>query len=235
MPRCWRATRERPAGDILVSVMAARRPHARAFTLVRGAWERISIYLPIILMGLMALGTYWLARNTPTAAPPETRRAVSHEPDYFMRRFSVKTFDAAGHLKTEIYGSEARHYPDTDTLEIDQPRIRSFDARGQLTVATARLALSNADGSEVQLFGNAVVTREATTDASGRVQPRMEFRGEFLDAFLDTERVKSNKPVELLRGTSRFTADSLDFDNREQLLELNGRVHGSLAPAAPSR
>jgi lipopolysaccharide export system protein LptC len=142
----------------------------------------------------------------------------------------VKTFDATGRLKSEVYGTEARHHPDTDTLEIDQPRIRSFDARGQLTVATARLALSNGDGSEVQLFGNAVVTREATTGPDGKAQPRLQFRGEFLDAFLDTERVKSNKPVELIRGTDRFTADSLEFDNADQLLELRGRVHGTLTP-----
>ena len=26
------------------------------------AWDRLSIYLPIAMMGLMALGTYWLVR-----------------------------------------------------------------------------------------------------------------------------------------------------------------------------
>ena len=197
---------------------------------MRGGWERISIYLPIILMGVMALGTYWLARNTPTAGPVEAQRAATHEPDYFMRRFSVKTFDPSGRLKSEVFGSEARHHPDTDTLEIDQPRIRSFDARGQLTVATARLALSNAGGSEVQLFGDAVVTREASRSADGLLRPRMEFRGEFLHAFLDTERVKSNKPVELRRGDDRFTADSLDFGNIDQVLQLQGRVRGTLVP-----
>jgi lipopolysaccharide export system protein LptC len=204
------------------------------WSLVRGGWDRITVYLPIILMALMALGTYWLARNTPIAAPAEAPRPATHEPDYFMRRFSVKTFDAAGRLKSEVNGTEARHHPDTDTLEIDQPRIRSFDARGQLTVATARLALSNADASEVQLFGDAVVTREATTGPDGKVQPRLRFRGEFLDAFLDTERVKSNKPVELMRGDDRFTADNLDFDNSDQVLQLRGRVHGTLTaqPAA---
>lgn len=206
--------------------MSAVAPWPR--TWVRAGWDRIAVYLPIILMGLMALGTYWLARNTPTAAPVEAQRPVTHEPDYFMRRFSVKTFDAAGRLKSEVYGSEARHHPDTDTLEIDQPRIRSFDAHGQLTVATAKLALSNADASEVQLFGDAVVTRDATTGPDGKVRPRLQFRGEFLDAFLDTERVRSNKPVELLRGEDRFTADNLDFDNLDQVLELRGRVRGRL-------
>jgi len=198
---------------------------------VRAAWERLSVYLPIMLMGLMAMGTYWLARNTPTLGVPEAQRPATHDPDYFMRGFSVKTFDAAGRIKSEVYGAEARHYPDTDTLEIDQPRIRSFNARGELMVATANRALSNGDGSEVQLFGNAVVTRDAT-DAQGRARPRLEFRGEFLHAFADTERVKSHKPVELIRGNDRFTAENLDYDNIDQVLELRGRVHGVLNPRA---
>lgn len=210
--------------------MAQRFPRSSAWKLVRGGWERIAIYLPIILMGLLAMGTYWLARSTPSLAPADVPRAATHEPDYFMRRFSVKTFDAAGRLKSEIFGTEARHYPDTDTLEIDLPRIRAFNKRGELTVATARSALSNADGSEVQLIGDAVVTREATTNANGHGRPRLEFRGEFLHAFLDSERVKSHKPVELRRGNSRFTAESLDFNNLEQVLELQGRVRGTLMP-----
>ncbi|MDB5873289.1 MAG: kdsC [Ramlibacter sp.] len=209
---------------------AARSPLASAGTLLRGGWEQMAVYLPIMLMGLMALGTYWLARNTPTLGGAEAKRSVSHDPDYFMRRFSVKTFDTAGRVKSELYGTEARHFPDTDTLEIDQPRVRSFNARGELTVATARTALSNADGSEVQLIGDAVVTREAATDAQGHLRPRLEFRGEFLHVFANTERVKSHKPVELVRGTDRFTADSLDFDNIDQVMELRGRVHGVLQP-----
>ncbi len=200
--------------------------------LLRAAWERVTVYVPIILMAVMALGTYWLARNTPTLGTPETPRPATHDPDYFMRGFSVKTYDANGRLKSEVYGSEARHFPDTDTVEIDQPRIRSFNPNGQLTVATARRALSNGDGSEVQLFGDAVVTREASTDARGQPQPSLQFRGDFLHVFVDTERVKSNKPVELTRGADRFTADNLDYDNLDRLLELRGRVHGVLSPPA---
>jgi lipopolysaccharide export system protein LptC len=212
-------------------VSTANRPSAPAspWMLLRATWDRLSVYLPIMLMGLMAMGTYWLARNTPALGVPETQRAPTHDPDYFMRRFSVKTFDATGRIKSEVYGTEARHFPDTDTLEIDQPRIRAFNARGELTVATAQRALSNGDGSEVQLLGNAVVTREAT-DAQGHARPRLEFRGEFLHAFLNTERVKSHKPVELIRGTDRFTAENLDYDNVEQVLQLRGRVHGVLQP-----
>ena len=201
---------------------------------LRAAWERLSIYLPIILMGLLALGTYWLASNTPIFSAPEAERVERHEPDYFMRKFEVKTFDAAGRLKSEVFGEEARHYPDTDTLEIDKARIRSFSEDGRLTVATAQRALSNGDGSEVQLSGNAVVVRDAAVDASGKQIPRLVVRGEFLHVFMDTERIRSHLPVVMTRGGDEFAGDSMDFDNLDRVMNLQGRVKGYLAARPPN-
>lgn len=196
------------------------------------AWDRISIYLPVILMGLLAMGTYWLARNTPSFSTPGAQRPVAHEADYFLRGFSVKSFETNGRLRSEIRGAEARHYPDTDTTEIDEPRIRQFNEKGALTVATARRAISNADGSQVQLIGDAVVTRQSP-DADGQPQPKLEIRSEFLHAFMNEERVTSHKPVTLLRGADVFQADSLDYDNLDRVLQMQGRVRGTLQPRAP--
>ncbi|WP_332777851.1 LPS export ABC transporter periplasmic protein LptC [Polaromonas sp.] len=198
-------------------------------------WDRLAMYLPLVLMGALALGTYWLVRNTPIFSTPEVAAEATHELDYFMRRFTVKNFDDAGRLKSEIAGTEARHYPDTDTLEIDQARIRSISAQGKLTTSTANRALSNADGSEVQLMGNAVVVREASRDASGKETPRLEFRGEFLHAFLDEERVQSHKPVLLIRGSDQFTGDNFAYDNLERVADLKGRVKGYLVPRAAGK
>ncbi|QNP58479.1 LPS export ABC transporter periplasmic protein LptC [Paenacidovorax monticola] len=202
-------------------------------SLVRRSWDRVSLYLPVLLMGLLALGTWWLVRNAPVPQTPAAARAPTHEPDYFMKVFSVKTFDGAGRLHSEVQGRMARHYPDTDTLEIDQAHMRSVSPEGRVTVATANRALSNADGSEVQLFGDAVVTRQAMR-VGGRALPRLEFQGEFLHAWTNDERVRSHLPVTLIRGNDRFTADSMEYDNLDQVLQLRGRVRGMLMPA-PAR
>ena len=198
--------------------------------LYRTIWERFLLYLPLVGMGALALGTYWLVRTTPTIGAPETERAVGHEPDYFMDAFVVKTFDSTGRIRSEVRGAQARHYRDTQWMEIDGIHIRSFDDKGRLTTATAKRGLTNDDNSEVQLLGNAVVVREADTGARAQANPRMEYRGEFLHAFMNTEKIKSHKPVELLRGNDRFIADTLDFDNVQQILELRGRVRGVLIP-----
>ncbi len=198
---------------------------------LRDAWERFLLYFPLVSMGLLALGTYWLVRSTPPASVPVAAKPVSHEPDYFMQDFSVRTFDAQGRVRTEVQGDKARHYPDTLWLEIDTIRIRSFDEQGRMTTATAERGLTNEDSSEVQLMGNAVVVREADTSQGANAAPRVEYRSEFLHAFINTERVRSHMPVELLRGKDRFTAERMDFDNVEQALELSGRVRGTLMPA----
>ena len=199
---------------------------------LRAGWDRGVVYLPVILMGIIALGTYWLARNSPVLEAAQVQEKPTHEPDSIMRRFSVKNFDPNGRLKSELLGTEARHYPDTDTIEIDQPRMRMVSEQGEVTLATAKLAVSNGDGSEVQLFDNAVVTREPFS-AAGRATPRMEFRGEYLHVYVNKERVTSNKPVELTRGDDRLAGDHLVFDNATQVLEMNGRVRGLLMPRPP--
>ena len=199
--------------------------------LLRDALDRVTIYLPVILTALLALGTYWLVRNAPKLLEPTVKEAPTHDPDYFMRGFVVKNFLPSGDLRSELFGTEGRHYPDNDTMEVDQVRMRAISPEGLVTQATANRGLSNGDGSEIQLFGNAVVVREAATGNSGRVVPRLEFRGEFLHAYLDTERVTSNKPVTLTRGTDRFTADTLDYDNLSGVANLQGRVRGQLMPS----
>jgi lipopolysaccharide export system protein LptC len=186
----------------------------RAWSMVRGVLDRTTIYLPIILTAAVALGTYWLVRNAPKLLEPTAKAAPTHEPDYFMRDFVIKNFLPNGDLRSELHGTEGRHYPDTDTMEVDQVRVRSVSPEGLVTRSTANRGLSNSDGSEIQLFGNAIVIRE------------------FLHAYVDTERVTSNKPVTLIRGTDKFTGDTLDYDNLSGVANLNGRVRGVLIPSA---
>ena len=201
-----------------------------AMRMVQIVWERLSLYLPVILMGALALGTYWLVRSTPLQAAPIFKVPARHEPDYFMRMFSVKTFDRAGRLTNEVTGANARHFPDTDTLEIDSALIRSFNEEGKLTIATADHALTNANATDVKLFGNARVVRDPTLNPAGQLQPKMEFRGEFLHIVKDLQTIKSHKPVDLIRGNERFSADSLNYNHVDRVIQLQGRVKGTLIP-----
>lgn len=199
---------------------------------LQGLWGAIALYLPLLIMGTLALATYWLYRNTPLAAPAQPTRAERHEADYFMKEFALRTFSPQGTLKSEVRGQVMHHYPDTDTVEIEQVRMLSYDDNRQLTLATASKAISNADGSEVQLLGHAQIVREAWVNPQGAPMPRMAFEGEFLHVFVNTERVKSHKPVLLTRGTDRIEAATLDFSYLDRAASFDGRVSATLGGKA---
>jgi lipopolysaccharide export system protein LptC len=61
----------------------------------------------------------------------------------------------------------------------------------------------------------------------------IEFRGEFLHAFLNTERVRSHLPVTVTRGGMEVHADAMDYDNLERVVQLKGHVTATIPPTAP--
>ena len=188
--------------------------------------EGASAYLPVLLMAVLALGTWWLVKNTPMADEPQSAAPLRHEPDYQMSQFVVRRFSPDGAMRAQIEGDTMRHYPDTDTLEIDNVRVRAIAPDGHVTLANARSALSNGDGSEIQLRGGAHVVRQSLGD-----EDPIEFRGEFLHAFLNTERVRSHLPVTMTRGSTEVHAEAMDYDNLEQVVQLKGRVTATFPPA----
>ena len=186
-----------------------------------GQW--LSAYLPLLLMALLALGTWWLVQNTPRGDPAHPEAVARHEPDYMMQGFTLQRFSADGQLRVQVQGTQMRHYPDTDTLEIDGVAIRALAADGSVTRATARRALTNSDASEVQLIGAAQVVREAL----GK-QPALEFESEFLHAFLNTERLRSHLPVRLRQGGSDLHVGGIEYDNLTRSAKLGAPVRARL-------
>jgi lipopolysaccharide export system protein LptC len=188
--------------------------------------EGLSSYLPIVLMLLLALATWWLAKNSPQAPGLAVAGPERTEPDYAMSGFALERFDAAGTLKLRIEGAEMRHFPASDRIEIQDARIRAIAADGRVTLAHARRALSNGDGSELQLMGGAEVTSE---DAQGAP---LVMRSEFLHAFMVTERVRSHLPVMVIQGRNEIRAAGMDYQHVAQRLELLGPTRVTLAPRA---
>jgi lipopolysaccharide export system protein LptC len=187
--------------------------------------QLLSAYLPVLLMAALALGTWWLVRNTPRAGAPLEVTAPRHEPDYTMQGFTLRRFGADGRLRVQVQGAQMRHYPDTDTLEIDGVNIRALSPDGSVTHATARRAVTNSDASEVQLIGGAQVVHEGRGD-----EPPIEFTSEFLHAFLDTERVRSHLPVQLRQGGSELRVGTIDYDHLTRVARLGPPVRARFDP-----
>lgn len=193
--------------------------------------DKISLLMPVILMGLLALGSYWLYQNTPIVKENKKKTVVSSEPDYFLSNFATRQYDAKTNLlKSEIIGEIANHYPDRNELEIFKIQAKSISAEGFLTHGTAEKAIRNSEGNQVQLVGKALITREAVDPskvANSKKIP-VNFIGEYLNIEIDNQKITSNKAINVMQGNNQFTANNLDYDNKTGIINLGNGVHVTL-------
>jgi lipopolysaccharide export system protein LptC len=187
--------------------------------------DRLSIYLPLILMGFLALGSWWLVRSMPSVVYADENKPVRKEPDYRLENFSVKSFDNTGRMTREVQGNKGRHYPDVDEMHIDQVRIYAESETGVKINASAVSGVATGDGERVTLVGQAVAVREADAQS-----PRMQLRGERLLALVKEEKLLSSEPVEITRDKDVFNALTMNFNSKSGEYHLDGRVRGVLAP-----
>lgn len=184
----------------------------------------LSAYLPLLLMLALALATWWLVQHTPTPPPPKPPQALRHEPDYEMSNAVLQRYAPDGRLVARIEGDVLRHYPDTDEIEIDTVQLQGWSVEGRKTVASARSALASGDASEFRLLGGARVTSDI-----GQPQP-LEVTGEFLQVFVKTQRLFSDRPVVVTQGARVIHAEGMDYDHRSQIVRFSGRVRGTMEP-----
>lgn len=201
-------------------------------------WELAVTSLPLLLMALLAGATFWLVRNTPV--PPEARpeRSLGHVPDYEMSGFSLQHYTQEGAPTSVLRGERMRHFPDTRTFEIEGVLLDWTDDVGRRTEARAAHAVASEDGREVELSGGARVRREPPPPGSATAapgEPALEIRSEHLWVHTGLGQVRSDRPIELIQGDSTVRADRLRYDHSNGVLELEGAVRGTLAPAGAAR
>lgn len=190
-------------------------------------WNAAGTALPLLLMGLLAVGSWWLVRNATPPPTPERAALGLTEPDYAMTGVTLERYGADGRLRLMVQGRELRHLPAADRLEVDDATVRVFSPSGSETVATARQVLTSAQAQEVQLVGGA---RVLGLGASG--QPA-QISGEWLRLFPKDGRVRSEQPVQMQLGASTVQAKGLDYDHKSGMLTLDGPLRAEFAPAPP--
>ncbi len=197
----------------------------RAVRRLRAGLDRVALYLPLLGMALLALGSWSLVRSVPSLVQPPAAPQTRSTPDYQLGRFSAQIFDPQGRLVRELSGDQARHYPQTDELHVERIRIAARSGQGVQVQAHALAGVAAGNGATVLLEGQ--VQAQRLPDGQ---TPLTVLTGERLLAQLEQQRLESDLPVQITRGSDRFVADRLDFDSRNGAYSLQGRVRVTLAP-----
>jgi len=209
---------------------AIRRAAQKAVDVCLDLGHWLIVYLPVLLMGVLAFLTYGLLRNTPQPEAPMPELVPRHVPDYTMGRVVLQQFQADGRPRARLQALEVRHYPDTQTLRFEQPVLLWHTPQGDKTSAKAVQGESNADGSEVTLWGDVRIERTAAPQGKTPAGPGLVVQTQTL--FLDArrERMRTDQPVQLQRGNDRMEGQRLQYDHVTQQLDLSGKVRMSITP-----
>jgi lipopolysaccharide export system protein LptC len=192
---------------------------------LRRLLDQLSVYLPLIVMALLALASWWLVRSAPEMLAPASNKPVRQDPDYRLADFSVKSFDITGRMTREVSGDKAQHYPATEALDIDQIRIYAESETGATMNAKAVQGIATDDGTRVTLIGDAYAIRHPHGTSA-----QVELRGERLEALPDEDRLVSSDPVHITRDRDVYTAETMNFNSNTGEYVLQGRVRGTLMP-----
>jgi lipopolysaccharide export system protein LptC len=197
----------------------------------RRTLDRLTGWLPLLLLGGLAALTYWL--DAQVRDPGPGRDARRHEPDLFAEGVRAVELDAEGRPTQTLSASRARHFPDDGTIEFENPRLAVTRPGQPAFRVEAKQARVSGDRENAYFEGNVRATREAG-DAGGD-EPRITLATEFLHVIPKQDRAETDKAVTIEEGRGIIRATGFVLDNASKTIKLKSEVRGTIEPAGLAR
>ena len=110
----------------------------------------------------------WLQINFLKPTLPQNRTVISHEPDYYIHKFTATGRDANG-IAYVLEAKRLAHFPDDNTALLDEPRLVQYEQDTSSRTTSSDSGLVYENGTKILLQGNVQVTQGATDTAVGSV------------------------------------------------------------------
>ena len=186
--------------------------------------------LPLLIMLLLAMLTFWLDRAVDLTAP-RFGGAPTHEPDYIVDKFNLKRLSATGEPRYLLTAERMVHFPDDDSSHLTQPRLVHAPSVGSggnaETRVSAATGLVSSDGREVKLLGGVELFKAGDKSASGKPDD-IRVRTEYLRVIPDDDKADTPERVVIEQGRSTLSGTGMTFDNRYRRIALQSSVSGTI-------
>jgi lipopolysaccharide export system protein LptC len=189
--------------------------------------------IPLLIMGLLTLVSFWFLKTNTTDEAPSPPRKKPHTPDYIFSNAKLTVLNPDGTTKYRLLGKEFKHYEDDASIDILQPRLRLFNPKTPPMTVLANTAHVTGDLDIVELFKNADISRPAQLNASGNIiNPLLHLQSNYLKFFINDDKMKTHLPIKIQRGDSIMTAtQGATYDNVNQAVSMFGNVQGTIVPS----
>ena len=196
---------------------------------MNGHWlDRMAALISVVLLAILAIGTYYLAEVAQRQAPI-TPRLLAHEADYFVTGFALVKVNNKGDPVYRLSAKKMTHFPDTDTVEFDLPRTISLDPNKPTLTIVAKSGISkdtsNTGPELVTLNGDVRITRPADSKRGALL---IETQQLILNP--DAQTAQTDLAVNIRTGASTLNGVGMLFNQLTEQLSVFSKVQSTWAP-----
>ncbi|HEX7156692.1 MAG TPA: LPS export ABC transporter periplasmic protein LptC [Burkholderiaceae bacterium] len=188
--------------------------------------DRLVSMIAIVLLAVVLMTSYWYSQSLLVVSGTGAPRAGSV--DFFAEGIALTQFDLLGRARYKLFADRMTHYPDSDDVDMTQPRMVSLRPDQPQVRASALAAHVENNGERILLNGDVVITR-----AADGPQPSMRIETQALLALPDSDRYSTDQPVQVDRGSAQVKAVGMDFDNIARRVVFQSDVRSLIAPREP--
>ncbi len=189
--------------------------------------------MPLILMGVLTLVTFWLVQKNTPPEKSTIERVRLHEPDYTITNGALSALNELGLTKYRILGNKVIHYDDDASIDILAPRMRLFQLDKPPVTVKSDTGHLDGDLTILDLIDNASIFRPAqAATATQAATLRMLASSTYFKVLINDDIIETNRPITLEQGMSTMHSnEGGKFNNIEQSMMLLGQVKGRIERA----
>ncbi len=179
--------------------------------------NRFALWLPIALLGFLALLSFWIDQSVKEAGG---RNEVNlDEPDSIVESFLAVSTDAAGVPRYRLAAQKLNHYSSNQLTLLDNPTLTHLhQEQGEMQISSNKASVTP-DGEKVVFNGQVNVLRPASRDAK-----EMSMQTSYLEVHTDSNEAFTEQPVVIRQPGLEITAAGMHLFADTRVLKLKGRV-----------
>lgn len=144
---------------------------------------------------------------------------LADAPDYYLKDFTRTTRGVDGVVVSELRAESLQHYPDDDSSELVAPRMRFYNAAGEVWAVESERGWAAGDYAELVLYGEVFAWRE---DVNGARELEIETRD--LRVLPPEQYAETDQPVAIWNATTRATGTGMRANLTDGRIELLSNV-----------
>ena len=181
----------------------------------------------LLLIILLAVASGWVFESI-EKNPVLRKEVVRHDPDYFLQNFTATTMNRQGKPAYQVKAQYLEHYPDDDSMKLNQPFISFYENNIKSWTAQADEAVILQKTHTIHLHGNVILKQQSKIVPTGEKNiTSITFTTQQLTIETKQNKAHTKSGIKLTKGDNQIQAVGMRADLNQARIEFlsNTRSH----------